>query len=39
VQSLIIDGVAEETAGRTVADLARWRDEKLVEILRVSRAS
>jgi len=39
VQKLIIDGVAEEASGRTVADLARWRDEKLVEILRVSGAS
>jgi carnitine 3-dehydrogenase len=36
VQRLIIDGVAEEAAGRSVADLARWRDEKLVEILRVA---
>jgi carnitine 3-dehydrogenase len=38
VQQLIIDGVAEEAAGRSVADLARWRDEKLVDILRVTGA-
>jgi carnitine 3-dehydrogenase len=38
VQKLIIDGVAEEAAGRSVADLARWRDEKLVEILEVTGA-
>jgi 3-hydroxyacyl-CoA dehydrogenase len=36
VQQRIIDGVAEEAAGRSIAELARWRDEKLVEILRVS---
>jgi len=35
VQQLIIDGVAEEAAGRSVAELRRWRDEKLVEILKV----
>jgi carnitine 3-dehydrogenase len=35
VQQLIIDGVAEEAAGRSIADLVHWRDEKLVEILRV----
>jgi 3-hydroxyacyl-CoA dehydrogenase len=34
VQQLIIDGVAQEAAGRSVADLMRWRDERLVEILR-----
>lgn len=36
VQQLIIDGVTEEAAGRSIADLVRWRDEKLVEILRVA---
>jgi 3-hydroxyacyl-CoA dehydrogenase len=36
VQQLIIDGVAQEAAGRSVADLMRWRDERLVEILRVA---
>jgi 3-hydroxyacyl-CoA dehydrogenase len=35
VQRKIIDGVAEEAAGRDVASLARWRDEKLVALLRV----
>jgi carnitine 3-dehydrogenase len=35
VQQLIIDGVTEEAAGRSIADLVRWRDEKLIEILRV----
>ena len=36
VQRLIVRGVAEEAGGRSVAELARWRDEKLVEILRIS---
>jgi carnitine 3-dehydrogenase len=39
VQQVIIDGVTEEAAGRSVADIARWRDEKLVEILRVAEVS
>ena len=38
VQKLIIDGVAEEAAGRSIADIAKWRDRKLVEILKVSDA-
>jgi carnitine 3-dehydrogenase len=36
IQQMIIDGVAEEAAGRSVADLMRWRDARLVEILKVS---
>jgi carnitine 3-dehydrogenase len=36
VQKKIIDGVAEEAGSRTIADLQRWRDRKLIEILRVS---
>lgn len=36
VQKLIIDGVAVEAAGRTIPDIARWRDRKLVDILKVS---
>jgi carnitine 3-dehydrogenase len=36
VQKKIIDGVAEEAGSRTIADLQRWRDRKLVDILRVS---
>jgi 3-hydroxyacyl-CoA dehydrogenase len=36
LQQLIVRGVAEEVAGRSVSELARWRDEKLVEILRIS---
>jgi 3-hydroxyacyl-CoA dehydrogenase len=32
----IIDGVAEEAAGRSIADLQRWRDRKLIEILKVA---
>lgn len=39
VQQLIVDGVAEEADGRSVADIVRWRDEKLVEILRLVRGS
>jgi carnitine 3-dehydrogenase len=35
VQRKIIEGVGEEAAGRDVAMLARWRDEKLVALLRV----
>jgi carnitine 3-dehydrogenase len=35
-QQAIIDGVIEEAAGRSMADLQRWRDRKLIEILRVS---
>ena len=38
VQKLIIDGVAEEAAGRSIADIAKWRDRKLVDILKVSDA-
>jgi carnitine 3-dehydrogenase len=33
VQRRIIDGVAEEAAGRDVQELASWRDEKLVALL------
>ena len=36
VQKTIIDGVAEEAGGRTIADLQRWRDRKLIDILKVS---
>jgi len=35
-QEAIIDGVTEEVAGRGMDDLRRWRDRKLIEILRVS---
>ena len=35
-QKAIIDGVTEEAAGRSMDDLRRWRDRKLIEILRVS---
>ena len=38
VQKTIIEGVAEEAAGRSMADLQRWRDCKLIEILKVSGA-
>ena len=37
LQRKIIDGVAEEAAGRSVPELASWRDAKLIEILRVVR--
>jgi 3-hydroxyacyl-CoA dehydrogenase len=36
VQKAIINGVTEEAAGRNMADLQRWRDRKLIEILKVS---
>ncbi len=35
---LLIDGVTEEAAGRSIADLQQWRDRKLIEILKVSSA-
>jgi hypothetical protein len=35
-QKAIIDGVTEEAGGRSMDDLRRWRDRKLIEILRVS---
>jgi carnitine 3-dehydrogenase len=38
VQKLIIDGVAEEAGSRKIADLQRWRDRKLIDILEVSAA-
>jgi carnitine 3-dehydrogenase len=37
-KQLLIDGVAEEAAGRSIADLQQWRDRKLIEILKVSSA-
>jgi carnitine 3-dehydrogenase len=38
VQKTIIDGVAEEAGSRSIADLQRWRDRKLIEILKISDA-
>jgi 3-hydroxyacyl-CoA dehydrogenase len=38
VQKTIIDGVAKEAGNRTIADLQRWRDRKLIDILKVSAA-
>ena len=38
VKQVIIDGVAEEAGGRSIADLQKWRDRKLIEILKVSAA-
>jgi len=35
-QKTIIEGVADEAAGRSMADLQRWRDRKLIEILKVA---
>jgi 3-hydroxyacyl-CoA dehydrogenase len=32
----LIDGVAEEAGRRSIADLQRWRDRKLIEILKVA---
>lgn len=39
IQKAIIDGVAEEAAGRSMDDLRRWRDRKLIEILKVAGTS
>jgi hypothetical protein len=33
----LIAGVKAETAGRDIHDLMKWRDEKLVEVLRAVR--
>jgi carnitine 3-dehydrogenase len=35
-QQKIIDGVAEQAAGRSIADLQRWRDRKLIDILKAA---
>jgi carnitine 3-dehydrogenase len=35
-QRAIIDGVNDEAAGRSIDDLRRWRDRKLIDILKVS---
>lgn len=37
-KQLLIDGVADEAAGRSIADLQAWRDRKLIDILKVSSA-
>jgi len=37
-KQVIIDGVAEEAGNRSIADLQKWRDRKLVDILKVSSA-
>jgi carnitine 3-dehydrogenase len=36
VRKKIIDGVADEAGSRSIADLQKWRDRKLIEILKVS---
>ncbi len=33
LQRRLVEGVTEEAAGRSIADLARWRDEALVRLL------
>lgn len=38
VKEIIIDGVAEEAGSRSIADLQKWRDRKLIEILKISAA-
>jgi 3-hydroxyacyl-CoA dehydrogenase len=38
VQKAIVEGVAAEADSRSIADLQRWRDRKLIEILKVSAA-
>jgi len=38
VQKAITDGVLAEAGGRSIADLAKWRDRKLIDILKVSAA-
>ena len=36
LQKAIIDGVAQEAGSRTIGDLQKWRDRKLIDILKVS---
>lgn len=36
VQQLIIDGVAQEAGSRSIPDLQKWRDRKLIDIFKVS---
>ncbi len=36
VRKALIDGVAEEAGRRSIADLQRWRDRKLIEFLKVA---
>jgi 3-hydroxyacyl-CoA dehydrogenase len=38
VQQTITDGVLEEAGARSITDLAKWRDRKLIDILKVSAA-
>ncbi len=38
LQKMIIDGVAKEAGSRAIADLQKWRDRKLIDILKVSAA-
>jgi carnitine 3-dehydrogenase len=38
VRKTIVDGVAEEAGSRSIDDLERWRDRKLIDILKVSAA-
>ena len=38
VSRVIIDGVAEEAGSRSIADLQKWRDRKLIDILKISAA-
>ncbi|HWE78918.1 MAG TPA: 3-hydroxyacyl-CoA dehydrogenase NAD-binding domain-containing protein [Pseudolabrys sp.] len=37
VQQTIVAGVADEAGGRSIADLQRWRDRKLIDVLRATR--
>jgi carnitine 3-dehydrogenase len=36
VRKMIVEGVAEQAGSRSIAELERWRDRKLIEILKVS---
>ncbi|HWK93933.1 MAG TPA: 3-hydroxyacyl-CoA dehydrogenase NAD-binding domain-containing protein [Pseudolabrys sp.] len=37
-KKLLVDGVTEEAGNRSIADLQKWRDRKLIDILKVSSA-
>jgi len=38
VQKKIIEGVEAEAGGRSIAELQRWRDRKLIDVLKISAA-
>jgi hypothetical protein len=39
VQQTIVEGVADEAGARSVAELQKWRDRKLIDVLRATAGS